>query len=289
MIAQPSMETLHQLIKTMNTATKIIVIAIIVGLLIYAGLKGVFLPIKARQIDLLKANDVDDDKVSNSDFENTSNNENNYVFFANYNSPYINYSTTANFDQAYLLIREAEGDYKKDSVDSADWSGCKVGKGVLSGTNMGISACAYAQYYGEIPSTDTMQNLSPNTAKTIYRTMFWDKYRLGEIRNQNLANIIFDGIVQNPKEGAKLIQRAVNDLGYYPQLVVDGKIGTKTIVAINYIIENKQAGWLYSRYRTLRWRFYQGLSNFKKYGNGWRNRLNNFLAYNLPLIKSNYA
>ncbi len=281
------MATLFQVIKKMNIVVKILVIAIIVSLLVYVGLKGVFLPVDGRQINLLKAGDIDDDKVD----ENSTNTEGNtYVHFADWSSePYINYSTTANFNQAYLLIREAEGSYKRDSVDNADWSGCKTGKGILSGTNMGISACAYAEYFGEIPSTDTMKYLTPEVAKTIYKKMFWDKYRLGEIKSQNLANIIFDGIVQNPSSGAKLIQQVINDLGYYPQLVVDGKIGNKTIKAINYLIDNKQAGWLYSRYRTLRWRFYQTRSTFYKYGNGWRNRLNNFLAYGVAPIKGNYA
>lgn len=272
----------------MNIIVRILVITSIVALLVYAGIKGYFLPLKGRLTSYLKANDIDD-QIVDDDFDADSNTTNEYVYFASYNPAYVNYSTTANFEQAYLLIREAEGGYKRDSVDSADWSSCKVGKGVLAGTNMGISACAYTEYYGEIPSIDTMKYLSPHVAKNIYRKMFWDKYRLGEIKNQNLANIIFDGIVQNPSSGAKLIQKAVNDLGYFPQLVVDGKIGPKTIEAINYIVKEKKAGMLYSRYRTLRWRFYQGLSTFYKYGDGWRNRLNNFLAYNLPIVKGNYA
>jgi len=84
------------------------------------------------------------------------------------------------------------------------------------------------------PDVD-IRNLTIDHAKEIYRKKYWDKLRLDEINNQLIAEEVFDtGVNLNPKRAARFLQIAFNLLtedGLY--LLKDGKLGSKTINAIN--------------------------------------------------------
>ncbi len=78
-----------------------------------------------------------------------------------------------------------------------------------------------------------------------------------------------------PNRAAKHLQDALNDLGF--QLKVDGKIGPATLGAANSIAEDK----LYKQYWKRRRQFIDYLVSlplYKKYKNGWNNRIRDFRA-----------
>lgn len=86
-------------------------------------------------------------------------------------------------------------------------------------TNFGISKRSY-------PNLD-IKNLTRDDAITIYKRDFWDRYRIEEIKNQEIANYIFDMLINiNPIKVGNIVQKALG-------IKVDGIIGSKTIFEIN--------------------------------------------------------
>jgi lysozyme family protein len=84
---------------------------------------------------------------------------------------------------------------------------------------------------------DFIQNLSVAEASQIYQTYFWDRYHIGFIDDQDLANKAFDLTVNmgpggpNHPGALALLQSAVNACG--GQCTVDGILGPISIAQIN--------------------------------------------------------
>jgi lysozyme family protein len=116
------------------------------------------------------------------------------------------------FETAAKITAETEGGYGNSSTD-------------LGGeTNFGISKRSY-------PHLD-IKNLTLDKALALYRSDFWDKYRIGEIKDQYLANQIFDMIFNlNPIKAVYCIQRALSLIGVLT--VLDGILGSDTLNKIN--------------------------------------------------------
>jgi lysozyme family protein len=67
----------------------------------------------------------------------------------------------SNFDDSFKELIGQEGGVTKNPKDPGDWTGGKVGVGILKGTKLGIAANTY-------PHLD-IENLTVADAKTIYR------------------------------------------------------------------------------------------------------------------------
>lgn len=79
-----------------------------------------------------------------------------------------------------------------------------------------------------------IKGMSVTTAMQLYKSEIWDKYRCGEIEDQDVAFRYWDLCVNmGPGQACKILQRACNSVGIQPQLVEDGAIGKKTIAAAN--------------------------------------------------------
>ena len=93
-------------------------------------------------------------------------------------------------------------------------------------TFMGISKRQY-------PGLE-ISKLTEADVLVIYQRDFWDKYRIGEIQNQTIAQQFFLAIINMPPISAgKIMQRAINRCNPRAPLVVDGVIGTQSINVIN--------------------------------------------------------
>lgn len=122
-----------------------------------------------------------------------------------------------------------EGGYQCLRSDSGNWTGSKVGAGVLKGTKFGIAAASY-------PHED-IRNLTLDRAATIYRRDFWGASRCDEWTSQIIANNFFD-LAVNLGQGtaAKILQRAINYAGWPRKpIAVDGVIGKGTVQRLNDI------------------------------------------------------
>lgn len=84
-----------------------------------------------------------------------------------------------------------EGGYQNYSEDSGNWVN---GKNI--GTNHGIAGTTLAEYRKnkglKSPTADDVKKLSKAEAVTIFKTMFWDKYKFSDIKYQGIAEFLFD-------------------------------------------------------------------------------------------------
>lgn len=98
--------------------------------------------------------------------------------------------------------------------------------------NHGVTL-TFVQSSGYKPDADEafIQNLSVAEASAIYQKYFWNRYSLGSIGDQDLANKAFDLTVNMGPAALKLLQSAVNACG--GQCAVDGALGPISIGQIN--------------------------------------------------------
>lgn len=78
------------------------------------------------------------------------------------------------------------------------------------------------------------------------------------------------GVMSNFNNVGKIVQKTINDL-MGKNLKTDGKIGNKTIDALNNIPDNKIDDFMQDL-KENRIEYLQGLSDWNKYGNGWTKR-----------------
>lgn len=108
-----------------------------------------------------------------------------------------------------------------------------------------------------------------NDVRPIYQKQYWDIYHLSEIKNQAIAEVISDMIVNS---GTGSQNRHIKAIQSYLGVVSDGIIGRKTIEKINKVISHRQ---LYKFIYDYRKRHYQriGVGKQKKFLQGWLNRI----------------
>lgn len=160
------------------------------------------------------------------------------------------------FDEAFTLLIGNEGGFQKDRADAGNWTGGKVGVGILRGTKYGISAKSY-------PSED-IEALTLDRAKFIYRRDFWNPAHCDQVpeivRFDLFDTAVHSGIVT----GVKMLQRAAGVLD-------DGVFGPKTAAAVA----------TYEPYRLLlhfnaeRLDYLNDLSSWPSFGRGWTERIAN--------------
>ncbi len=143
----------------------------------------------------------------------------------------------AEFDPAVQKTLQIEGGFYHNPV-----TGEIVNHGI---TLTFIRDCGYCATADEV----YIRNLTAEQATEIYRTYFWERYHIGDIGDQDLANKTFDLTVNmgpggRAHEGAlTLLQRAINDCG--GSCIVDGQLGPQSIKEINRL----EAGQVLSAYR----------------------------------------
>jgi lysozyme family protein len=134
----------------------------------------------------------------------------------------------ADFYAVMPLIFRDEGGYSDDPNDAGNWTGGAVWRGALLGTNFGISAAAY-------PSLD-IKNLTQTEAQGIYYSDYWDKFHFDYLPSPFNAKAFDIGINCGPQTSIKILQQALQCLGY--SVVTDGIIGPNTEAAVKHANES---------------------------------------------------
>jgi lysozyme family protein len=128
----------------------------------------------------------------------------------------------AQFMNVKADLRTIEGGYSNDPDDDG------------GETNFGISKRSYPDLY--------IKSLTFDQACVIYERDFWNKYRLPEIVNQELANKLFFALINtNTKNVIIALQRAIFRCSF--PITIDGVLGTETIQNANHAPQN----WLIDR------------------------------------------
>jgi len=117
----------------------------------------------------------------------------------------------ANFEIADKLTRTSEGGYSDHREDNGNWTGGKIGNGVLIGTKYGISAPVLMTYLGRVPKLSEMKKLSSETVTKIYNKNYWKVIRGDEILNQDISNQIYDMAVTSGPGTAIILAKRVRN------------------------------------------------------------------------------
>jgi len=172
----------------------------------------------------------------------------------------------ADFAPAVQITLENEGGFFHNTL-----TGEIVNHGI---TLTFIRDCGYC------PTADEqyIKDLTVEQAEQIYQTYFWNRYNIGEIGDQSLANKAFDLTVNMGPGGARhdggltLLQRAVCDCG--GSCAVDGLLGPISIGQINA----QDATYLLKAYRARAKARYEAIAaanpNLAPDLPGWLARLN---------------
>lgn len=173
----------------------------------------------------------------------------------------------ANFDPIFKKTEGWEGGYQNYPEDVANYTS----SGKLVGTNRGISAISYEQYLGREPSEAEMRAITPEIAKKVYIKLFWNKIRGDEIKDQDVADIIFATYIGNPAKSNKIVQNALAGLQF--NVNVKTPYSDEVIKAINRANPKK----LFYAIKEEKRKFLESLrSKYPQFIRGWMRKLESF-------------
>ena len=184
--------------------------------------------------------------------------------------------THASFEKAQGLVKLAEAGYSDDRGDNGNFIDVSGGGKRFIGTNHGISAPILAGHFKEqgvkrLLTKDDMMNLSYKTALKIYKSNYWNAQNLSEISDQNVANVIYDGCVNQGVDAMRSIVRdALEDNGI--EISDNDVIFSKEVLTKANGIDPVE---LFNSIKKFRESRYKKSQTFNRHGKGWLNRLDN--------------
>jgi len=186
---------------------------------------------------------------------------------------FIKVTKKASFDVSQKVVALAEGDYSDDRADTGNFIDFEMGGKKLKrfiGSKYGISAPVLMKYLGKLPKKEDMLNLSYQTALDIYKNQYWDDQKIERFCNQSVADIVYDGCVNQGITGMKSVLRNVlRDNGI--EISDDANpFEGDYIKQLNTLEQNK----LFESIKKYREERYREARTFKDHGDGWLNRLN---------------
>jgi len=183
-------------------------------------------------------------------------------------------TTRASFEEAQGLVKLAEAGYSDDRGDNGNFIEVPSGGRRFIGTNHGISAPILAKYFKDqgikrLLTKDDMINLSYKTALKIYKADYWDAQHLSELADQNVANVIYDGCVNQGVDAMRSIVRdALEENGV--EISDNDVIFSKEVLSKANDIDPVELFSSIKKFRELR---YKDSETFGRHGEGWLNRL----------------
>lgn len=138
-------------------------------------------------------------------------------------------------------------------------------------TNKGITIGAFTEYKKrkgqKAPTVDDLKNISDAEWRDVFKSLYWDRWRADEIKNQSVANVLVDWVWASGSHGIKRPQRLLG-------VKADGIVGKQTIAALNAM----DAATLFKMIKDDRTKFIDEICKARpkneKYRKGWMNRIN---------------
>jgi lysozyme family protein len=221
-------------------------------LLTYSAIFLSFVPLDYLTKDIVDSNIFDDIEIVRSIESELSNRK-------------------SRFSLAQGIVKEVEAGYSGDRKDRGNFLKTPYGKRFL-GTNHGISAPILADYLGRIPNEEDMKNLSYETALEIFKNQYWDPQNINEFKDQNIANIIYDGCVNQGISGMKKILRKVYNDNNIKISEQENPFSIDFITKANDLDQKD----LFHNIKSERENRYRSSITFKTHGKGWLSRLSKF-------------
>lgn len=138
-------------------------------------------------------------------------------------------------------------------------------------TNKGITIGAFTEYRKrkgqKAPTVDDLKNISDAEWLDVFKSLYWDRWKADEIKNQSVANILVDWVWASGSHGIKRPQRLLG-------VKADGIVGEQTIAALNAM----DAAMLFKMIKDDRAKFVDEICRARpkneKYRKGWMSRIN---------------
>lgn len=189
----------------------------------------------------------------------------------------------ARFESAVKIVMDHEGGFVDDPVDPGGATNFGISLRFLRGLDDYLEWDL--DFDGDVDADD-IRLLRREDAKAIYKRQFWDRYNVGQIRPQMVADKLFDlSVNMGSPQASKIAQRAILALG--GALSVDGVVGPITRAKI-WESWPKVRAWDYrsrveantpglvAAMRAEAAAFYRSLillkPKFRKYEDGWMRR-----------------
>lgn len=142
--------------------------------------------------------------------------------------------------------------------------------GIKGASMMGVSLETYRKFYGRTKGIEDLKDISAAEWTHIIKTEYWDACHGDDIRNQSIAEIFIDWVVQSGTAGIRAFQRTQG-------MRADGIVGPNTLRILNS--PNEEV--IFNRLKSSRESYYRKLTmNYPssyKLLRGWSNRLNKFI------------
>ena len=177
----------------------------------------------------------------------------------------------ASFDKSIGIILKHEGGWVNNPNDPG------------GATNYGISLRFLSDHPelgdfdhdGDVDAED-IKSMTVEDATAIYKELWWDKFKYGNIVDQTIATKVFDlSVNMGAKRAHILLQRGLN-AAFGLKLSEDGIIGPATMGVINQVIDGSGEQQLLDAYCNAAWDFYQRLirqnAKLAVFAKGWKNR-----------------
>jgi lysozyme family protein len=122
----------------------------------------------------------------------------------------------------YPTIKEAEGGFQEKQNDRRNWTGQQVGKGVLVGTNMGVTPLALGRYLSVDPSKITqkmIREVTPDMAKKIFFEQYYIEDGINKVPDE-IKPILGNIAVLRPS-AAKAARNATNKKDAVNKIIED--------------------------------------------------------------------
>jgi lysozyme family protein len=175
--------------------------------------------------------------------------------------------TAANAPRCVANTLIYEGGFTKTPHDPGNWTGGKVGKGVLLGTNFGIAANTYPHL--DIP------NLKKSEAIAIFVRDYWPKAQ-GDMWPKGIDQVTYDAVVNSGPGRLSWTLQAIGDkslIGAVTKARAANENGRIAIV-------KKQVA--------IRVAFLRGLSTFGRFGPGWIKRCVGMEAIGVRMVLEDF-
>ena len=168
-----------------------------------------------------------------------------------------NANAMADYKQVIPTILKYEGGY----AGNIDGKSC---------TMRGITLATFRNHYGRNKTCNDLKRITDEQWEYIFKNSYWDRWNADSIESQSIANLLVDWVFTSGVYGIK-----------YPQAVlgvdVDGKVGPKTLAAINNHPDKRK---LFERLWERRKQHFESIArnnpSKRKFLKGWLRRLDAF-------------
>lgn len=165
------------------------------------------------------------------------------------------------YPACYQFTLGYEGGYVNDPDDPG---GC---------TNMGITIGTLEDWRGVDLTCDDVRALTEQEAALIYATSYWAPVWGSQLPTGINCQVWDFGVNAGPSRAIKYLQLCVGT-------TQDGIMGPNTLAAASAADQEDLLG----EYHAQRQAYYESLSNFDKYGEGWTNRNNDCFDLSYELL-----